>query len=393
MTGNFVLGSGGSVNQIDQWVYSAGNWAKYSIKDGVLLETASPELTAKLNGIREIRIEKMALFEKAVIPSLDDLRVEFSDEPEPMLTLSEDRHINHLIQEGDTLSIIAEKYNSTVQAIIELNDISDPNLVIVGNNLIIPSRLSSSYIVKKGDSLWNLALDNGFTVEQLIAANPWLEDEGRISENGEYVLLKVGEGLKFPDIGDEVPSGEDGEAGAGEDEGGDELPDNGGEIDNFGWNDPQGKAKDDDNLRQGKDKFARATDFRALCDPLIIDLNGDGLALNGWANSGVNFDLNDDGLAEESGWTLAGSDDAFLAIDKNNNGNIDDINELFGNQITAGFAELAQYDSNHDQLINAADSQFELLKIWQDLDADGIVDTGELKSLAEHNIESISLES
>ena len=55
--------------------------------------------------------------------------------------------------------------------------------------------------------------------------------------------------------------------------------------------------------------------------------------------------------------------DAFLAIDRNGNGSIDDGTELFGDQNGAahGFAELAKFDSNHDGVINAQDDDFDKL--------------------------------
>jgi len=88
----------------------------------------------------------------------------------------------------------------------------------------------------------------------------------------------------------------------------------------------------------------------------------------------VLFDLNGDGLSEATGWvkpTTNGGDELFLALDKNQNGNIDSIDELFGNDTTGGFAELAVYDSNKDNLINSSDNQFNLLKIWKDNNANG----------------------
>ena len=67
-------------------------------------------------------------------------------------------------------------------------------------------------------------------------------------------------------------------------------------------------------------------------DPLIIDLSGDGLALSSQSDSGVFFDMDGDGVAESTGWVTSdadGGDDVFLALDKNGNGNIDSVDELF----------------------------------------------------------------
>ena len=127
--------------------------------------------------------------------------------------------------------------------------------------------------------------------------------------------------------------------------------------------------------------------------PLILDLDGDGLDLSSHTK-GVNFDLTGDGVRDQTAWTKKQNsfDDAFLVLDSNKDGEINSGKELFGDQNGAenGFAELAKHDSNKDGVINESDSIYKDLKLWADMDADGNVDAGEMKSLAEMGLKSIN---
>ena len=124
-------------------------------------------------------------------------------------------------------------------------------------------------------------------------------------------------------------------------------------------------------------------------DPLVIDLDGDGVSLTSLAGSQVHFDLDGNAFAERTGWVSP--TDGLLARDVNGNGTIDNVSELFGTPTLDGFTVLKQFDGNNDGLINASDTIFAQLKIWQDLDGNGISDAGELKTLAEAGIVSISV--
>lgn len=136
-------------------------------------------------------------------------------------------------------------------------------------------------------------------------------------------------------------------------------------------------------------------------DPLVIDLDGDRRVMLASGRPTTYFDMNSDGFAELSSWVRP--TDALLAIDRNGDGVISNAGELFGTgfvrtqgtlplqQGTDGFRDLGQYDLNADKTIDANDAIYSQLRLWGDANSDGITDIGELKTLAEHGIQSISL--
>ena len=124
-------------------------------------------------------------------------------------------------------------------------------------------------------------------------------------------------------------------------------------------------------------------------DPLVINLDGNGIKLTNIDKSNAMFDLTGSGFANKTGWISSG--DAFLVWDRNNNGRIDDISEMFGNSKESGFRALALYDTNRDGRIDAFDDVFKNLKLWQDRNGDGRTDEGELLSLSDAGIKAINL--
>jgi serine-aspartate repeat-containing protein C/D/E len=129
----------------------------------------------------------------------------------------------------------------------------------------------------------------------------------------------------------------------------------------------------------------------AAITPIVIDLNGNGIQTIARGKSQGTFDLLGTGKGIDSGW-LSG-DDGFLVVDRNGNGSIDDISEMFGGSSKgAGFSKLSAFDSNGDGLVDANDTDFASLKIWRDLNGNHQTDDGELVSLENAGLLSLAVD-
>lgn len=128
-----------------------------------------------------------------------------------------------------------------------------------------------------------------------------------------------------------------------------------------------------------------------MADPLVLDLGGDGISLRA-AEDGVLFDLEGNGTPRQVGFIQ--KDDAFLYLDRNGNGIVDNGLELFGDQEgdASGFAKLARYDANGDGKIDAQDPVYVHLRLWQDRNGDGIHQAEESLTLAEAGITALYLD-
>ncbi|HEV3467988.1 MAG TPA: hypothetical protein VG148_01595 [Pyrinomonadaceae bacterium] len=137
--------------------------------------------------------------------------------------------------------------------------------------------------------------------------------------------------------------------------------------------------------------------------PVLIDVNGDGFDLTDTAG-GVYFDLSAAGSLRRWSWTAAGSDDAWLALDRNGNGTVDDGRELFGDSTPQtpsdepnGFLALAVYDEawqggDGDGAIAVGDAVFDSLRLWRDANHNGVSEADELHTLASLNVARLHLD-
>ena len=141
-------------------------------------------------------------------------------------------------------------------------------------------------------------------------------------------------------------------------------------------------------------------------DPLILDLDGDGLKITP-LSKGILFDANGDSIKTGTAW--AGADDGMLVWDRNANGVIDSGAEFFGDETllangqkaSHGFAALSDLDKGSlvnnatvgagDGVFDAKDAQYANPRIWRDMNQNGISQADELQTLADSGVKSISL--
>jgi hypothetical protein len=136
--------------------------------------------------------------------------------------------------------------------------------------------------------------------------------------------------------------------------------------------------------------------------PIIIDTENEGFHLTG-LTEGVRFPNRTGEGPNNISWTDPHYHNAWLALDRNGNGRIDSLSELFGNYTPQpasanrnGYAALAVFDDlknggNGDGILDPNDAVYAQLRLWIDLNHDGISQPGELFTLPEAGLFSINL--
>ena len=265
-----------------------------------------------------------------------------------------------------TLSIIPTE--SGLQAILSVNGLlimQEADLILKAISAIMQSASDDDYEdtlvlkgyismddnlyeIKAGDTVWDLCQKYDTTYDELIELNEWLAE--RFSEDREFCLIRPGEKIKIP----------------------------------YGSLELLGE-------RPSFDKgFGNATSAKPIVDPMFLDLNNDGVIGTTSVSNGRYFDHEGDGYGELSSWV--DKEDGVLVIDKNNDGVINNGNEIFGDnyiksngvKASNGFDALRDLDSNNDGVINSLDERFSELRILKG--------SGEIVSLEDVGITSISLD-
>ncbi len=139
----------------------------------------------------------------------------------------------------------------------------------------------------------------------------------------------------------------------------------------------------------GFDSYYGSVDYvDSYVDPLVLKLGGGAVHTTNRLGSNVMFDMNADGIRDRTGWITA--DEAFLVLDRNGNGSIDDVSEMFSEYASAsaatGFGALAELDSHRDGWVKRSDKAFGKLQLWTDINVNGLTDAGELHALKEFGI-------
>ncbi|OPK02803.1 S8 family serine peptidase [Pseudomonas veronii] len=328
----------------------------------------------------------------------------------------------YIVQPGDSLWKIAQKNGWDFNELRDVNSqLSDPNFIRPGQEIF---GLPPASVDNKVDIRTNTGATSSVSTQDATAA---LNANGTFSSSGNYLATMDAFRLNFESTYGSALIGGIGTGGF--------RPGAMGlsNIDSQSWG-LEFAARSLGGYQGGSSQsgqVARAagalTNFglgqRFIpADPMILDLNGDGVTLVNFSESTAFFDIdNDGGSREQTGWVKAvgAATDGILVHDLNNDGVINGIQETLSeyyNGVTGtggntgtrpyadGFVALKALDSNGDNLFNNLDAGWSQLRVWVDQNGDGLsfidsndngikdsTELSELRTFAELGITSINL--
>ena len=141
-------------------------------------------------------------------------------------------------------------------------------------------------------------------------------------------------------------------------------------------------------------EFAQFSDQTiSITSPIILDLDGGGVQTLSASASSARFDMDGDGVGDDTSWF--GRGEGLLFLDRDGNGTLSNAGEMsFTGDVANARSDLEglrAWDSNGDGQLSSADARFRDFKIWRDRDGDGVVDRREVMTLRQAGVRSLSL--
>ncbi len=159
---------------------------------------------------------------------------------------------------------------------------------------------------------------------------------------------------------------------------------------------------DNDAVTDGNDgtdtvvgiELARFTDQTiSITSPIILDLDGGGVTTLSARASNASYDMNGDGVGDDTSWF--GRGEGMLFLDRDGNGTLSNAGEFsFTGDVPGARSDLeglAAFDSNRDGQLSSADARFSNFKIWRDRNGNGVVDAREIMTLRQAGVRSLNL--
>ncbi len=111
----------------------------------------------------------------------------------------------YTVRPGDTFYLLAQRYNTTVEALIAANPTANPNLLQVGQIICIPTQPVPSpppcpggnfYTIREGDTLFSLSRRFNISLDDLLEANPGINPDRLMI--GQRICVPLGEPVECP---------------------------------------------------------------------------------------------------------------------------------------------------------------------------------------------------